>query len=103
MRAREYFEQWKESPPSIEDPEDIVNCANEFLTLFFEELAAICKVRDIGRESAARSVVLELDDKWRVFTGMINEDYGKVVLSVDAFMDTLKISDVDFYSKVMVE
>lgn len=101
MRAKEYFEQWKESPPAVDDHDDITNCGNEFLVLFFEEMAEIFKQRSIGRAISARSVVRELDDKWKVFAGLVNGEYGKSVLSLNAFMEALRITDPDFYSKVM--
>lgn len=85
MKAKDYFEKYKEPLHQAADKKARSNIAAEIFIDMSAEGSRLGKTRHIQREEALTAIIKEMNDKWNALVRLVEKEFGVGVLVRDTF------------------
>jgi len=85
MKAKDYFEKYKEPLRRSADKDTRSNIVAEIFIEMSAEGNQLGKTRNIQREEALMAIIEEMNGKWNALVRLVEKEFGAGVLVRDTF------------------
>ena len=86
MKAIEYAEKYDKQYADIKSLEDERKFISDFIIAFALDVQNICKIRNVKFDSAAKSVITEVNQKCNKAMGILEKRHGFKILKDNALI-----------------
>jgi hypothetical protein len=91
VKAKDYAKRYIDNPTDKE----LVEIGRDFIL----EIKSITKLRNVKTNAGLKSIVIELDKKWKAFA----KEVGGGIINPDGFIELLKYKFGNIYDQLMEE